>query len=98
MPILKSPKWNIAMSKIWYDIQASHVQFTGEKKHLKNEQELKFIFQSMALLNNLQYQYCPKIEDSPLNLYNLKTRKKPIINIIVRIELLINESTKRSQP
>ena len=30
------------MPKIWYDIRTLHVKFTDEKKHLKNEQELKF--------------------------------------------------------
>ena len=34
------------MSRIWYDIQAWHVQFTGQKKHLKNEQELNKIYLS----------------------------------------------------
>ena len=30
------------------------------KNHLKNEQELKFTFQIMPLLNNHQYQHYPK--------------------------------------
>ena len=33
----------------------------GQKKHPKNEQELKFTFQNMSLLNKLQYQHCFKI-------------------------------------
>ena len=33
------------------------------KKHLKNEQELKFTFQIMPLLNKHQYQHCPKTQD-----------------------------------
>ena len=35
------------------------------KKHLKNEQELKFTFQIMPLLNNHQYQHCSKTKDEP---------------------------------
>ena len=31
-----------------------------KKKYLKNGKELKFTFQNMPLLNNLQY-HCPKI-------------------------------------
>ena len=30
------------------------------KKHLKNDRELKFTFQNMALLNNFQCQHCLK--------------------------------------
>ena len=35
------------------------------KKHLENEQELKFTFQMMPLLNNHQYEHCLKLKDSP---------------------------------
>ena len=35
------------MSKIWNDIQACHVQFTGQNKHLKNEEELYKIYLSI---------------------------------------------------
>ena len=36
-----------------------------KKKHLKNGQKLKFTFQNMPLLNNLQYQHCSKMLDGP---------------------------------
>ena len=37
----------------------------GQKKHLKNDQELKFTFHNMSLLNKLQYQHCFKIYNGP---------------------------------
>ena len=59
----------LSMSKILYDIQIQHVQFTGLIKHLQNEQEStftkKFSFQKMPLVNNLQYQHCPKVQVGP---------------------------------
>ena len=62
----------MSISKIWYDILVCHVQF--QKKLLKNDQELKITFQNMPLLNDLQYQYCPKTYNGPNQLYNLQTR------------------------
>ena len=37
------------MSKIRCDINYNLVQFTGQKKHRKNDQELKFTFQNFSL-------------------------------------------------
>ena len=59
----------------------------------------------MPLLNNLQYQRCPEIIRRfemrciifRLDLYNLKTRNKLEVYIIVRIELSINENTERPE-
>ena len=48
------PKYCIIHRSDIYNLQI-------RKKHLKNEQELKFTFQNMLLLSNLQYQYCPNI-------------------------------------
>ena len=47
------PKYGMTYRRDMYDLQV-------RKKFLKNEQELKFTFQIMSLLNNHQYQYCPK--------------------------------------
>ena len=38
------------MSKMWRDIQICPVQFTGHKKHLKNDRESKFTFRNIPLL------------------------------------------------
>ena len=51
------------MSKIWYDqgiYRPDLYNLQIRKKHLKKDQELKLTFQNMPLLNNLQYQHCPK--------------------------------------
>ena len=37
------------------------VQFAGQEKHLKNDQELKVIFLKYTPVKNLQYRHCPKI-------------------------------------
>ena len=62
------------MPKLSCYIQTRLVQFTGQKKHLKNDQELNFIFQNMQLrktsnINTTQKSYCRP------DLYNLMTRK-----------------------
>ena len=48
------PKYGMIYMSDMYRLQI-------RKKHLKNEQELKFTFQIIPLLNNHQYQHCPKI-------------------------------------
>ena len=48
------PKYGIIYKPHLHNLKA-------RKKHLKNDQELKFTFQNMSLLNNLQYKHCPKI-------------------------------------
>ena len=59
-------KWNIihVQNMVWYTELACAI-YRSEKKHLQKYQELKFFVQNIPLLYNLQYQYCPKIEDGP---------------------------------
>ena len=47
------------MPKISCYIQARLVQFTGQKKNLKNDQELNLL--KYATIKILQYQHCTKI-------------------------------------
>lgn len=70
--LLKTLKWNISKSKIWYDIQAWPGQLTSQRKHLKSDQELKFTCKNMSLLNNHKMRCMICIPD----LLSLKTRQK----------------------
>ena len=51
IPQMEMPKMEMSMLKIWYDVQAWQVQFTGPIKTSENDQELKFTFQNIPLLN-----------------------------------------------
>ena len=60
----KSSSEILSMFKTWYDLKTWLVQFTGQKKHLNitlSKSYIKFTFQKMPPLNNLQYQHCPNI-------------------------------------
>ena len=86
------------MSKICYDIQTRLIR--SRKKYLEINQELKFTFQNMQLLNILNTNTAQNLRWSKIrciicrqDLHNLKTRKKLKTCIIVRIELCVNENT-----
>ena len=68
-------------------------QFTGQEKHLENDQELKYTFKIChykytpisTLLKNLRWSKLKYIICRP-DLCNLKTRKKLKTHLIVRIK------------
>ena len=49
------------LSLVLQFLKSQLVQFTGQEKHLKNDQELKVIFLKNTPIKNLQYRHCPKI-------------------------------------
>ena len=84
------------------------MQFTGHKKTSKRKAGLKIHLPKYAttkqspistLLKNIRWfkMICISCRLDLYNLSNLKTRKRIKTHLIVRIELSINESTKRPQ-
>ena len=49
------------LSLVLQFLKSQLVQFTGQEKHLKNDQELKGIFFKYTPIKNLQCRHCPKI-------------------------------------
>ena len=76
------------------------MQFTGHKKTSKRKAGLKIHLPKYATTKQSPISTLLKNISCRLdlyNLYNLKTKKKIKTHITVRIELSINENTKRPQ-
>ena len=62
------------MSKIYFDKKAQLVKFTNQKKNLKNDWELKFIFLNMPLLKPSNINTAQKFKMARMEMYNFQTR------------------------